>query len=100
MDNSIYHNARKISLESEHNKIECVPHPAYSPDISPGDFWLSGFLKENLKEQELPTSDEIIEVITTIWNDVTFEELESVFSEWIQQVTWIIEHERVRRVSK
>jgi hypothetical protein len=29
--------------------------------------------------------------MTTIWNDVTFEELQSVFSEWIQRATWVIE---------
>jgi hypothetical protein len=80
MDNSICHNARKVSLELEHNKIERAPDRAYSLDINPCDFWLYGFLKK-LKEQELSTSDEIIEVITTIWNDVTFEELQSVFSE-------------------
>jgi hypothetical protein len=42
--------------------------------------------------QELPTSDEIIEAIMTTWNDVTFEESQSVFSEWIQRVIWVIEH--------
>jgi hypothetical protein len=66
-------------------------HPAYSPDISPCDFWPFGFLKEKLKEQEPSTSDDIIEAITTIWNDVTFEELQSVFSKWIQRVIWVIE---------
>jgi hypothetical protein len=49
-----------------HNKIERVPRPAYSPDI--------------------------IEAITTTWNDAIFEELQRVFSEWIQRVTWVIEH--------
>jgi hypothetical protein len=68
----------------EHNKTERAPHPAYSPDISPCDFWLFGFLKEKLKEQELSTSDEIIEAIMTICNDVTSKDLQSVFSEWIQ----------------
>jgi hypothetical protein len=43
-------------------------------------------------EQELSTSDEIIEAFTTIWNDVTFEDLHSMFSECIQRVTWVIEH--------
>jgi hypothetical protein len=50
------------------------------------------FSQRKLKEQELLTSDEITEVITTIWNDVTFEELQSAFSEWIQRATWAIEH--------
>jgi hypothetical protein len=78
------HNAQKISLELDRHKIERGPHPAYSPDISPCDFWLFGFLKEKLKEPERSTSDEIIETITAIWNYATFEELQSVFSEWIQ----------------
>jgi hypothetical protein len=56
---------------------------------------LFGFLKEKLKEQELSTSDEITEAIATIWNDLVFEELQSVFSEWIQRVTWAIEHRRI-----
>jgi hypothetical protein len=50
------------------------------------------FSQRKLKEQELSTSDEIIKAIATIWNDITVEELQSVFSEWIQRVTWVIEH--------
>jgi histone-lysine N-methyltransferase SETMAR len=91
MDNSICRNAGKISLKLEHNKIERAPHPAYSPDIIPCGFWLFGFLKRKLKEHQLSTSDEIIEVIMTICNDITFKELQSVFSEWIQRVIWVIE---------
>jgi hypothetical protein len=53
---------------------------------------LFGFLNEKLKEQELRSSDEIIEAIPTIWNAVPFEELQGVFCEWIQRVTWVIEH--------
>jgi hypothetical protein len=82
MDNSMCHNIQKINLDLEQNKIERAFHPADSPDISPCDFWLFSFLKEKLKEQELSPSDEIIEGIAIIWDDVTFEELQSVFSEW------------------
>jgi hypothetical protein len=84
-------NVGKISLELEHNKTERSPHPAHFPNISLCNFWQFGFLKEKLKEQELSTSDEIIEAIVTICNDVTLKELQSVFSERIQRVTWVIE---------
>jgi hypothetical protein len=86
---------RKISLDLEHNKIERTPHRAYSPDISPSDLWLFGLLKEKLKEQELSTSDEITEEITTVGADLTFEELRSVSSESIQRLTWAVENGRV-----
>jgi hypothetical protein len=36
---------------------------------------------KKLKEQELSTSDEIIEAITSIWNNITFEELKGMFSQ-------------------
>jgi hypothetical protein len=39
------------------------------------------FPQKKLEEQQLSTSDEIIEAITAIWNNVTFEELQSVFPE-------------------
>jgi hypothetical protein len=91
MDNSMRRNAGKISLELEHNKIERAPHPAYSPYISSCDFWLFGFLKEKLKQQELSTSDDIIQAIMSICSDVTLKELQSVFSEWIQRITWVID---------
>jgi hypothetical protein len=91
MDNSMSHNARKISLELEHSKIERAPHPADSPDISHVAFGCLVFSKK-LTEHELSTSNEIIGAITTTWNDATFEESQSVFYEWIQRITWVIEH--------
>jgi hypothetical protein len=45
---------------------------------------------EKLKESELLTPKEIIKAITVISDAVAFEELQSVFREWIQQLTWVI----------
>jgi hypothetical protein len=47
-------------------------------------------LKEKLKEPELSTAEQIIEVILIIWDSVTFDELQSVFAEWIQKLIWVI----------
>jgi hypothetical protein len=47
-------------------------------------------LKEKVKEQELSTSEHIIEAITATWDTVPFEELQSMFTEWIQRLTWVI----------
>jgi hypothetical protein len=55
-----------MSLELEHNRTEGTPRPAYPPHVSPCGFGLFGFLKANLKEQELSTSEEIIEAIPAI----------------------------------
>jgi hypothetical protein len=81
MDNSACHNGQKIRNEFNRLHIIRAPHPPYSPDLSPCDFWLFGFLKESMKGVEFSTDDQLLEVITRIWNDVTFEDIQSVFRE-------------------
>jgi hypothetical protein len=86
MDKSARHNGQKITGQLTSANIIRFPHPPHSPDLSPCDFWLSGFLKESMKGMEFTTEDHIIEAITTIWRGVTFETMQSVVQEWIQQL--------------
>lgn len=49
MDNARPHNAQ-ITTEKMHSlNMLGLPQPAYSPDISPNDFFLYGYVKERLK---------------------------------------------------
>jgi hypothetical protein len=90
MDNSICHNGRQITKKMQSERIRWAPYLADSPDLSPCDFWLFGFLKEKLKEQELSTPEQMIEAITVLWEVITFDELQSVFLKWIQRLIWFI----------
>jgi hypothetical protein len=47
-------------------------------------------LKEELKEHGLSTAEQIIKVVTAIWDSATFHELQSVFANWTQRLTWVI----------
>lgn len=49
MDNAKSHNAKLPEEKMKQLQIERLPHPAYSPDISPNDFFLYGYIKHNLK---------------------------------------------------
>jgi len=40
-------------------KFTVVPHPPYSPDLAPSDFWLFPKLKETLKGQYFSSVDEV-----------------------------------------
>jgi hypothetical protein len=71
-------------------KLERLPHPAYSPDLSPCDFCSFGILKGNMKNGAFQTVEEILEALTLIWNGVTFEQLQSVFLNWIERLEWVI----------
>jgi histone-lysine N-methyltransferase SETMAR len=81
MDNSMCRNGQKIVSKFDKHHIARLPHPPYSPDLNPCDFWVFGMLKGILKDREFHLHDEIEEAITMAWNDLTFDEVESVLSQ-------------------
>jgi hypothetical protein len=40
-------------------KFEVVPHPAYSADLAPSDFWLCAALKQRLKDTHFTCDKEV-----------------------------------------
>jgi hypothetical protein len=48
VDNASAHNARVTQNFFEHSLLKRLPHPLYSPDISPSDFYLFGKVKDAL----------------------------------------------------
>jgi histone-lysine N-methyltransferase SETMAR len=90
MDNSICHNGKMITQEISDAKFERLPHPAYSPDLSPCDFWLFGMLKQKVKDRAFQRLEEILEAVTLLSNDVTFEQLQSIFLNWMERLEWVI----------
>jgi hypothetical protein len=47
-----------------------------------------------MKDRDFHSQDEIEEAITVAWNDLTFEDVQSVFYDWMRRLVWVIEHER------
>jgi histone-lysine N-methyltransferase SETMAR len=50
----------------EHNSMKRAPHPAYSPDLAPSDFYLFGYLKQVLAGQELPDGESHLGAVNEI----------------------------------
>jgi hypothetical protein len=82
------HNGSKVESKFDKHHIARLPHPVYSPDLSPCDFWLFGIMKEILKNREFRSHDEIEEAITMAWNDLKFDEAQSVFHNWMNRLRW------------
>jgi hypothetical protein len=51
-------------------------------------------LKRILKDREFHSHDEIEGVIMMAWNDLTFDEVQSVFHNWMNRLRWVIENGR------
>jgi hypothetical protein len=47
-------------------------------------------LKGILKDREFHSHEEIEEKMRMAWNDLTFDEVQSVFHNWMNRLRWVI----------
>jgi hypothetical protein len=68
--------------------------PPHWPDISLCNCWLFGIgmLKGVLKDREFNSGDEIDGAITKVWDELAFDEVQSVFYNWISHLAGVIEN--------
>jgi histone-lysine N-methyltransferase SETMAR len=93
MDNSKCHNAKEITGKLQQKHITRAPHPPYSPDLSPCDFWFFGMVKQKIKDREFCSAQELLRSLSDAWSDLTFEDIQGVFLEWMNRLTWFIEND-------
>jgi hypothetical protein len=63
----------------EENGLRLAPHPPYSPDLAPPDFFLFDYVKECLKGMVFPSYDEFLDTIGEVVTGVESETLTAVF---------------------
>jgi hypothetical protein len=51
-----------------------------------------GLLKEVLKDRGLSSSDEIDEAIAKVWDELIFNEVQSVFHNSMSRLAWVLEN--------
>jgi hypothetical protein len=91
MDNCRVHNAQQITDKIRSRKLQRLDHPAYSPHLSPFDFRFFGRAKTAIQTKSFKDPDELIEALTNLFDSITFEELQSVFHNWIRRMRWVIQ---------
>jgi hypothetical protein len=82
MDNASRHRARLTARNLEENRITASPHPAFSPDFGPSDFFLFGGRKGQLSGHTFESPDELVEAICELANAIPWTTLKRVFPEW------------------
>ena len=65
--------------------IKTVPHPPYSPDFAPCDFWLFPKLKKNLRGCRYETNEEMIEAVTKVIDMPTQKQLYGAFHNLLER---------------
>jgi transposase len=64
------------------HQISAVPHPPYSPDLAPADFFLFPKLKITLKGHNFQTIEEIQENATRDLRAITESAFQEAFQQW------------------
>jgi hypothetical protein len=63
-----------------------APHPVYSPDLAPSDFFLFGYVKGKPMEYRAETPSELLVHIRVILTETPRETLNAVFLDWMEQL--------------
>jgi hypothetical protein len=71
--------------------IRRLPHPPYSPDLAPCDFWLFGYLKNSLEGRFFDDDMALRAAVTEILVSIEPEVFVSVFNEWKSQLQQCID---------
>jgi histone-lysine N-methyltransferase SETMAR len=90
-DNARPHNA-KVSIDFiALNRMKQAPHPPYSPDLAPSDFFLSGYVKRTLMGYHAESPSELLIRIRVILSEIPRETLNAVFLEWMERLRTCID---------
>ena len=71
-DNARVHTC-KIAMDAvELNGYELMPHPAYSPDLAPSDYFLFPNLKKDIRGHDVRSNEEVVAAVEVRDKDPVF----------------------------
>ena len=74
----------------QRERINVMPHPPYSPDLAPSDYWLFGTLKRSLVNYSDAAS--LARAITKELHSIPIEEYQKTFQKWVETMKLCIQH--------
>jgi transposase len=83
-DNARPHTARQTRDFIEAYGMEQAPHPPYSPDTTPSDFYLFDYVKDRLQRQHFEDGDQLFDAIIALAGTIERVTLQREFLEWME----------------
>ena len=62
-DNARIHTCKIVMDAVERNGYELIPHPAYSPDLAPSDYFLFPNLKKDIRGRHFRSNEEVVAAV-------------------------------------
>jgi transposase len=94
LDNARPHTSRKSEAALATTKACRIPAPAYSPDLSPSDFFF-GMLLERISGTSYSSPDELISAISELIASLPKDQLATLYKNWMKRLNWVIKHRGV-----
>ena len=91
-DNAPVHTAGKVKTFLEKKNVEMLPHPPYSPDLAPADYFLFPRVKAELAGDFMD-----VESFKSKWDGVTGKLKEDVYAKAYQK--WVDRHQKCLRLA-
>jgi hypothetical protein len=88
-DNEKPDTVQKCRTFCEENGLRLAPHPPYSPNLTPSNFFLFGYVKERLKGMVFLLDEELLGAIGEVVTGIESETLTAVFEHWMERLRWM-----------
>ncbi|GFR75441.1 transposase [Elysia marginata] len=62
--------------------IQGLPHPAYSPDLAPCEFWLFPILKDKLAGRKFDRIQDLAKAVNSELRTISEEDYQGMFRKW------------------
>lgn len=91
-DNAPAHRCGIVLDYIHENNIEIIPHPPYSPDLAPADFWLFPLLKSQLSSHTFSSRHALGLAVGNILSAVSEHEWSAFIPLWQKRLKLCVEH--------
>jgi hypothetical protein len=66
--------------------MKSAPHPPYSPDLAPSDFYLFGCVKRPLAGLSFEDANQLLAAVESVLEGIEKVTLQAVFLEWMDRL--------------
>jgi histone-lysine N-methyltransferase SETMAR len=91
VDNASPHRSQFTMEHPKKFRFKSVPHPPFSPDLAPSDFYLFGTIKGKRQGKKFATPDDLVSEVISIVAFISRTELAKAFDEWERRLKRCIE---------
>ncbi|CAM4960467.1 unnamed protein product [Rotaria socialis] len=83
-DNASPHRHSDVINYLTQEGINIIPHPPYSPDLAPCDYWLNDYIKQNLTDQ--PDEKSLAHAVSKLIKNIPEEEFKKTFDKLLERM--------------